>query len=45
MNIDPNGTFFLTTLIVGAIIGTVIGVGGAVIKDYQDDGKIYIRGI
>ena len=41
MNIDPNGTFFLTALIVGSIVGAGIGFGTTVYKDYKDDGKIF----
>ena len=43
MNVDPNGTFFLTTLLVGALIGGLIGGGfSAIVAGVQ--GKDF-RGI
>ena len=38
---DPSGCFFLTALIVGAIVGTLVGFGGTVLADYVDDGQIF----
>ena len=41
MNIDPNGTFFITALVVGAIVGAGIGFGVTVYQDYKDDGEVF----
>ena len=38
---DPFGHFAISTLIIGAIIGAVVGFGIAAYIDYQDDDEIF----
>ena len=38
---DPSGNFFITAMIIGAIIGASIGFGATAYADYLDDGKIF----
>ena len=41
MQTDPDGTFFLTALLIGALVGGAVGFGIGVYADYKDDGQIF----
>ena len=41
MNYDPDGSFFLTGLLIGLAVGAAIGFGATVYADYADDGEVF----
>ena len=41
MNVDPNGNFFISALLIGAAVGAGIAFASTVYQDYKDDGEIF----
>ena len=39
--VDPTGHFFLSAILIGALVGAVVGAGVVGYEDYKDDGKIF----